>query len=436
MKKNVLLFLTLAGLLVLTYYFQEKRSLENFSATVTQDQVITPPFESMEIPAGKFSKRDESWYDGEKLLSHNLLKQLEKKLTEIKKIKPINGGEWTDYFPESLSFKVNDTEYTIGKMSLDKTGFYFAKGESIILARIEGGSEELTTNEDEIDAIKLKELKALLLRENSELLEKQLFRFYGNLPLEEAHIEIEDRLDFELDFKNNTTLPPPIPGVSAHDKLREKFLSLLTQVTIKEEVPFPESALFKKLGSIKLQEGERSLLWELWLRSDKAADVLLLDPQNERAFEVIGGTVKIFFTGLQDYWDKKVIPPEEFRSFQKLPMILTQEDAEARVFIVNSEPLRFESSQHKVQEEKMSELIRLLFNLPPYAEAQRVSPLTKSEKKQILSENHLRVRVWDEEILFWNKAQEIILVNLTRGFKAHIFKRENSGGFDFKDVLK
>lgn len=436
MKKNLLLFLTLAALLVVTYVFQEKKSLRDFSESVTRNQIISAPIEALSLPAGDLIKRDESWWKGDKLLSHNFMRQLESKLLEIKKVKALIGGNWEDYFPEPLSFSVNHVSYTLGGMSLDKKGFYIARDKTIMLARIEGESHELTTNEDEIDGIKLKELKDLLTRSESEILEKQLFRFFDNLPLAKAVVKMEDRLDYELDFEKNETSPPALPGVSVHEKLREKFLSLLTQVTIKNEIPFPDKPLLKRLGSLTLTDDPRSLVWELWLRSDKSADVLILDSTNKRAFEVIGGTVKIFFTNLQDYWDKKVIPADEFRGFQRLPLTFIQGEREGKVFIINSEPLRFESSKFKVQEAGMNEVLRYLFNLPPHAEAQRVSPLTKSEKKQILSENHLRARVWEEEILFWNKAQEIILVNLTRGFKAHFYKRENSGGFEFKDVLK
>lgn len=435
MKKNFLLFITLSILLTVTYFFQEKKSHQDFSETVTKDQIIPGSIESMKLPAGDFVKRDQKWYADEKLLSHNLMKQIEKKLGEIKRVKAISGGEWGDYFPEPLSFSVNNVSYTLGEMSLDKKGFYMARDKSIMLARIHGESHELTMNEEEIDGIKLKELKALLQKEKKSYLENQLFRFY-ELPLGKVIVRMEDRLDFELNFEKNETLPPPLPGVKVHEKLLEKFLSLLTQVTIKEEIPFPSRPLLKRLGSLVFEADRRTLSWELWLRSDKSADVIILDPVNKKAYEVIGGTVKVFFTGLQDYWDKKAIPQEEFRSFQRLPLTLTQGGKEAKVFIINSEPLRFESSRFKVQEERMGELLRLLFNLPPNEQAQRVSPLTKSEKKQILSEEHLRTRIWDEEILFWNKEEEIILVNLTRGFKTHFLKRENSGGFEFKDVLK
>lgn len=437
MKKNLLLFGTLAGLLLITYFFQEKKSQDAFTGAQTRDQIIGAPIETLSLPAGELTKRDESWYAGETLLSHNLMKQLERKLTEVKRTKTITGGEWGDYFPGPLSFTVNGTSYTLGEMSLDRKGFYIARDKTIMLARIEGENQELTTDEAEIDAIKLKELKQLLQQDLAALKERQLFRFYGKLPLNRAILSLEDRLDFELDLRDNHTVPPPFPGVSVHEKLQEKFLSLFTQLTLKEEVPFPKSPLVKRLGSLTLSgDGDESLHWELWLRSAKSADVLILDPKNQRAFDVIGGTVKLFFTGLQDYWDKKAIPAQEFRSFQRLPLTFRQGQEEGRVFVVNSEPLRFESGKHKVQEAGMNELLRFLFGLPPRDQAQRVSPLTKSEKKSILAGDYLRVRVWDEEILFWDKGQELILVNLTRGFKAHYLKTEISSGFGFKDVLK
>jgi hypothetical protein len=89
-----------------------------------------------------------------------------------------------------------------------------------------------------------------------------------------------------------------------------------------------------------------------------------------------------------------------------------------------------------VDEEKMTELVSYALNLGPLDQATRVSLLSNSEKKQVLSEDHLMVEMFGQELVFWPKAEEIIIVNLTQGYKSHFARADISGGFRFKDVLK
>jgi hypothetical protein len=84
----------------------------------------------------------------------------------------------------------------------------------------------------------------------------------------------------------------------------------------------------------------------------------------------------------------------------------------------------------------MEQLIQLIFNLGPKDQADRVSPLSASEKKQVLSEEHLRIEAMGQELLLWRKAEELIVVNLTQGFKAHFTVLDENFRGTFEDVLK
>jgi hypothetical protein len=369
-------------------------------------------------------------------LSHNTFKQIEKKLQEIRKIKKVTGA-WTNFFPAPIVIEVNHEVWTFGQLSLDKQAFYVARGKDIYLAHIVGESRELTTNENDIAATKLNELFSYIGKDRKELLENQLFRFYPDLPLEQITLALDGHLPFELDLVTNTTSPPPIQGISVHRDLKNKFQSLLSQITIKEVLPAFKILKFKKLGLITFTGLKKIVRWELWLEKSNSADAILLDPGSNRAYRMYGGTLKVFFISIQEYWDKKVIPESQFVAFERLPIKFTQGTLSADVLVLNREPLEFStSSKYQVDKLKMEELVQIILNLGPREQSDRVSLLSNSEKKQLLTGDHLRLEVMDQELLLWRKTSELIVANMTQGFKAHFFVTDENFRGSFQDVLK
>lgn len=435
MKKNLILFAVFLSLLVVTYLFQEKRTEREYAEAQLKDRLVDFEVTHLKLPQIEATKKDGRWWQGDKLLSHNTFKQIEKKLTEIKKIKEIQ-GDWKTFFPHPFSFEINHIPWTIGDMSLDKQGFYVAKDKKIYLAVIEGESTQLTHDEHEIESIKLNELVTTLSKDKSTFVENQLFRFYPDLPMERVVLAAEGSLPYELDFKKNETLPPPLQGVKVLKDLRGKFYSLLTQLTLKEEIPYAENLKFKKLADLKFIDQKRTVSWELWLRSKSSADAIIIDSAGKKAYWMVGGTLRMFFIQNQDYWDKKVIPSEHFSSFTKLVTTFTQGAKTAKVTIINREPMAFEAKGFKIDQLKMEQLLQFIFNLGPKDQADRVSLLSKTEKQQLLSEEHLRIEVFDQDLILWRKQQELIVVNLTQGFKSHFGLIDENFRGTFEDVLK
>ncbi len=433
MKKNLILFGIFVALLGVTFIFQEKKMEKAYTEELVKDRLYTGELKSLTVSGVAAEKKEGQWLSGDKLLSHNQMKLIEDKIHQLKKIKSITGDP-KDFLGTPLEFSVNGDLLRIGELSLDKQGFYLAKNGELMLAVLEGSSTELTTNEQDVVASKLHELKGLLSKSPAELTETQLFRYYPKLPMERVTIKVPGNLPFEIDLKNNQTSPPPFPGVFPHENLALKFQSLLSQVTLKEEVPF--GPFGEKLAEITFMGGGKGVMWELWMKNKKTADAILTDPVRKKAWFMVGGTLKIFFIQLQDYWDKKNIPASNFKPFTSENMVFTEGRLRTIVALINKEPLEFESQGFKVDKERMTELVSYALNLGPLDQASRVSLLSNSEKKQMMSESHLRVELFGEELLFWIKKEEIIIVNLSQGFKCHYPRAENSMGFQFKDVLK
>ena len=433
MKKNALLAGVLVALLGVTYIFQEKKTEQKFEEGLVKDKLYPGEITQISVSGFDAKKENAQWKSGDILLSHNIFKQIEEKLRQIKKIKDVT-GDAKGIFSSPVEFSVNNDKLVMGDMSLDRQGFYLLQNGKVMLAVLEGTTRELVEHEGEKQATKVNELAAMLSKHPKELVENQLFRFYPDLPFERVTIKIPDHLPFEIDLKNNMTSPPPFPGITAHEKLSEKFRSLLSQVTIKEEIPYAE--LGTKLGEMTFSAGGKGVMWELYTRNKKTADAVLVDPVRRKSWLMVGGTLRVFFIQLQDYWDKKNIPPEKFKSFTREPMTLTEGNLRTVVYVLNREPLEFEVQGYKVDKEKMLEVVSYAMNLGPLDQASRVSLLSNSERKQILSETHLRMEIFGEELLFWTRAEELIIVNLSQGFKSHFPRANVSGGFRFKDVLK
>ncbi len=433
MKKNLALFGILVALLGVTYFFQEKKAEKKFEENLVHNKLYPGEIRQLTI-SGVIAKNENGrWFSGERLLSHNLYKQIEEQIKQIKKVKDVQ-GEVKDFFTSKIELSVNGDNLLIGDLALDRQGFYVSQNGKLMLAILEGTNHELTEDVQDIQATKLNELKVLIMKDPKELAETQLFRFYPDLPFEKVTVKVPGTLPFELDFKTNTTTPPPFPGISVHAKLPEKFMSLLSQVTLKEAVPY--GVFGDKLGEITFMKEGKAVMWELFMKNKKSADAVLVDPVRKLAWNMIGGTLKVFFIQLQDYWDKKNIPPAEFKNFERENMTLIEGNLRTIVTLMNKEPLGFESTAYRVDPERMTELVSYSLNLGPLDQARRVSLLSNSERKQILGEKHLQLEIFGQELLFWLKAEEIIIVNLSQGYKSHFPRADISAGFRFKDVLK
>lgn len=436
MKKNVLLFAVLLILIALTWVFQEKRTEREYVESRSKGKLVIGEIKRLKLPSLEAVKREGQWWSGDQLLSHNSLTQLEKMLLAITNLKAIQGDP-KDFFHDSTSFELNGEPWIIGGMSMDKRGFYVSKSAKIFLGFIDAESGQVSHEGESIEEKKLDELRSLLSRRPVDFKEIQFFRYYRKLPFENAVIEAEGNLAYELFLNEDKTSPPPIPGIGVHKQLNEKFLSVITQMMIKDEVPYSEKLKFRKMASMTLKgTGEEKVTWQLWLKSKNSADVFIVDDKQKRAFLMVGGSLRPFFLNVQDYWDKKVIPSAYFKSFERLPAVFREGAKEAVVTVIDREPLDFEVKGYKVKPGNMQDLFQLIFNLGPMDQAGRVSQLTKSEKQQYLNGSNLRIEVMEQELVCIRKTDELILVNLTQGFKAHFIGPPENLRCRFTDVLE
>jgi hypothetical protein len=434
MKKNLALLGVLIALIVATYILQEKRVEHAFNEEKTRGRLVEEEIRSFEMEGLSAEKREGHWWSGKVLLSHNLLGLIEKKLSEIKTVKTIEGKP-SDLLKDAKAIKINGVPWLIGGMNFDETAFYVSKNGKIHLAIMDSGSN-ITTEED-LEESKLKELLGLINRPPSSLKETQMFRFYPELPSDSVFIEADGSQGYELLLKENKTIPPPIEGISVQEQLAEKFKSVVTQITLKEELPYSEKLKHKRLANMTFKSADgKNVSWQIWMRARGSADAILIDDGTKRAFLMVGGTLRTFFLQVQDFWDKKVVPPKQFRAFERLPVAFTQGAKTISGVVIDKEPLDFEFKEARAKAGNMQDLFQLIFNLGPRDQADRVSQLTKSDRQHFLNADPLKIEVMEQELLCIRKKDELILANLSRGFKAHFLAPFENLNCRLQDVLE
>ncbi len=90
MKKNLILFFVLIILLVGTYVFQEQRTVNQKEEERTRTQLIKDQdISSLAWGKVEIHKKDAQWWMGDKLISHNLMGQILKKISSLKFVKSV-----------------------------------------------------------------------------------------------------------------------------------------------------------------------------------------------------------------------------------------------------------------------------------------------------------------------------------------------------------
>jgi hypothetical protein len=164
MKKNLALAGLLAALLIVTYFVQEKRVEREYVEARKKGKLVEGEITSMKFGAVTAVKKNQQWWQGTQLLSHNALKLLEERLRQLTSIKDITDPN-APVFNDAVAFEINGEPWRLGDLSLDKQSFYVSKGTKVYLAFVDGEGGVVAQDEAELEAKKLTELKGLLTKD-------------------------------------------------------------------------------------------------------------------------------------------------------------------------------------------------------------------------------------------------------------------------------
>ena len=308
--------------------------------------------------------------------------------------------------------------------------------QEIFLCVIDGESQQLTSNSSEIASIKYDELKRLLNLDINQLKEDKILHFLPDLKMSKAVFSADGAPTFEINFVDNMTNPKPLSGIEVHAELMDKFITSFNQMSAIDDLIYKDVKPFKKLSMIEVFFPDQSFKLELWQLNKSSADAVIICPEFAKAWRVSGRFLKIFFVHVQDFWDKKVIPSKAFNPQKEIKLSLFEQNKQTDVFVKNTNPFQFHSSMGKLNQQKWDFFIQYIFNLGQKDQADRISIFTPSEKDIFLKQNILNIKVFGQHLLIWRRSQELIVANLTQGFKAHYVFLEENFSARFDDMLK
>jgi|GEM_PF-6049790 len=435
MKQNVQLFFLLIGLLAFTYYFQEIRPEKLKKESQAQISILKKTPESLVFNNIKFNKNvDGQWISGDELMSQNKLNQVIQLLMSLERVNEKKIISDID-FSDSLTLRVDDQLLEIGDLTIERESFYVKFRGDIILARFAGERDEILQEGESLQQKLKLRLKSLVDLDVVGLRENQLFRFFKNWEIQSLSLNQQERKPFSLNLKTKKLIPAPYDGLELHEDLDKKILSLLTQIQVKE---FIKDFSFKETEKIAQATltlmGEQRTFLILRMKEGKSADVYLQHLESNRVWKVIGGTLKLFFISEQDLWNKKNMP--HLTSFHQDKIELKNKTKRFSIKIFNREPFLFEPEFGKLDSTKIDLLTRLVLNLKPFEEAERVSRLLRSDEQYLETQNFTIFSFQDQSFTIWTKPSETIVCDKQRKLKFHYPHPGAALSFYLDDVIR
>ena len=432
MKSNLKLLIVLILLLTGTYIWIERpdRMWWKQHDETYRLRDLAEEAQSFGVFGKKWALKDNQWTHGKEILSLSIWPKWKRIFTNLKLEREIimpPGMTKENYLGEGFPVTINDHSFIFGERSVDGKSIYILDLESNKILQMSLLPSDLFQMLDEVKA-----------KSELEMIERRVFAYFSDIPFTKVVFETPGILSFELDLEAKTTSPRPIPGILIHPHIDQKFWHEIDLMQFTAQIEPDMGLLYQKMASLSLLDKDKKVLtFELHRVGPQNADAVVYVPEKKKMFKVQGNTAKVFFDQVQDYWDRKIIPRDVFKSFTEMRVQFVLGEREATVNVINQEPLSFGSTQPeiKVKEDKLQNLFAILFNLGQYDEASRVSILTKSEKQQFQNEPHIRMNVFGQDLMLIRKTNELVVVNFTQGFKAHFILFDISIGDQWEDFF-
>ncbi|PIK15055.1 hypothetical protein [Halobacteriovorax sp. JY17] len=405
MKRNLGLLALLVGLLCITYFTQEKRSLtdqkeqDNYSKIL--DSSMYGDLVELQTPFSHIKKYKESFSnfsDGHKV-DQKRVNEFLSRLSHIrasKYLKDISPTQMKEFFPEDhlkmiFTFENETLEYQLGKKVGFSQDFYVgyktkSKGVVIAIANDKLPFEGMVNKEEEHrSSHKYERVKSLFSLPANFFLDLSVF---DNEELDRGIVFSNIRNEsFSIDFKSNTTNPPPIHPIETSaakmGHLRDKLLSLRAVNYLKNV----DTAKFsRKVGSIKTEKG----IYTIYERYNKDQSYYIFNPKNNIYYQFKAGEQKLLLFNIQSVWDLRVID---------------ELGAKVEISFDNGETLELEV--HKIGEEA-SKIFKLILSPAQYInEKEDLSKAKKWKLKLKIKSRELEVSFTDSEVIILDRILKI-----------------------------
>lgn len=338
-NKNVLLFLVLILLLVGTYIFEERGTINKKFETDRASQLLDTQkmgdLVSIKANTINLVKRGEFFYDPANniVVSDLRLDEYFTILSSLRTIKSIPQEEiqkagLNQFIPENapsieFGFDKGFLKFTLGaKVQFDQS-FYMQvtkenREEVYLVQDISADPGAYQSEEDyRTSDVKYKRVLYLFYLTNKYFYDTQIFRGLDykedKINFDEMAISTFRNKKFLLDFKKTQTLPIPPKSVGYFEDNWISFHQFLTNLEGKEIIyPFEKKQLDEVVSHFEIKDrtGKKIDLL-LYKTYQKKPGYYLTTSLSDYLYEIDGKVAQHFFVNIQDFWNKKFWPSEK-----------------------------------------------------------------------------------------------------------------------------
>lgn len=332
MIKNLFLLFLLFTLIGFTYYWEELDKKKKFTSQTEYKKLfsfMSQDVMEINLTSLKLIKKESRWIIGEldyvasKTKVDYILKTLDGlKIISKLKVDSKKNEEFFIYQDHSFRIRTFDNEYflRLGDIS-NISGFFYleltlAGQKHLYLVKDDNIYEGLYKNALEAEFQKYIRFKKIITSAPQQLIDNNLLPDYKFNFLETVEIAAKSRPKFELNLKENTTIPQIFKKLKYKD-LRQHFNSLFKSLNVESIKKIKTNVLSEVQSSIKLIQENSSLELKLYGKLNDEVGNYITISNNDWIFSITDKSKKVFFVDVQDFWKKKFIYPRAIHEYDR-----------------------------------------------------------------------------------------------------------------------
>ncbi|MBL7663941.1 MAG: hypothetical protein JNM93_02320 [Bacteriovoracaceae bacterium] len=444
MKNSVLLVLLIA-LLGLAYVLEEYIPKRNLLEEKTQHSMIKlNRFERIDLKNVTIIKENNNLRIMNTIfpISNEKMAKLVEALSNIRIIKKIENNVDDEAFikeifnADSLSFTVTSdnvsTVYTIGSEP-SLTGHFYVSRQvgyqaEFFLCRDDSLYDGVYQSQEDVELKRFYRLYQLLSSQLLDFVEPLIFPSAYFSKVKVAEIKNNRNRFYQVNFHNKSTIPEILQSMNYNERYFLHFLQEFQQMKLKN-IYENKNALDEMLAEVTF---DRNLDVRLYKKYSGKEGYFISFSDSLFVFEIGEYQAKLFFSNVQDFWDKKLTFLSKIDNLKNFEFFITffesSEEKKYLVRIVDDKNLNLEVIDHselRPVREKFVQLIKILFSIDNFFMAERVEPYTHQFYEENKKFREIRLGVQGRNIDLYFAGHEIILANVTDGHLLYYRNTEN-----------